>query len=84
VTDHWPTFNVADIAICVGVALMAIDMFTAKRGRRVVQRTPDPPVIMIPSGDAPPPPPDETSAGPPPGDDPPKPDEQPPAATADS
>ena len=31
VTDHWPTFNVADIAICVGVALMAIDMFTAKR-----------------------------------------------------
>src|SRR5271170_7517430 len=32
-TDHWPTFNVADVAICVGVALMAIDMFTAKRGR---------------------------------------------------
>lgn len=33
VTDHWPTFNVADIAICVGVALMAIDMLTARRGR---------------------------------------------------
>jgi len=33
VTDHWPTFNVADIAICVGVVLMAIDMFTSKRGR---------------------------------------------------
>jgi signal peptidase II len=33
-TDHWPTFNVADVAICVGVALMAIDMFTAKRGRK--------------------------------------------------
>jgi signal peptidase II len=32
-TDHWPTFNVADVAICIGVALMAIDMFTAKRGR---------------------------------------------------
>jgi len=32
VTDHWPTFNVADIAICVGVALMAIDMITARRG----------------------------------------------------
>ncbi len=32
VTDHWPTFNVADIAICVGVALMAVDMFTSKRG----------------------------------------------------
>jgi signal peptidase II len=33
---HWPTFNVADISICVGVALMAIDMFTAreKKSRR--------------------------------------------------
>ncbi len=29
---HWPTFNVADIAICVGVGLMAVDMFTTKRG----------------------------------------------------
>jgi signal peptidase II len=34
VTDHWPTFNVADIAICVGVALMAIDMLTSRRGKR--------------------------------------------------
>jgi len=32
VTDHWPTFNVADVAICIGVILMAIDMFTARRG----------------------------------------------------
>ncbi len=23
--DHWPTFNVADIAICIGVLLMAVD-----------------------------------------------------------
>ena len=30
---HWPTFNVADIAICIGVGLMAIDMFTSKRTR---------------------------------------------------
>jgi signal peptidase II len=30
---HWPTFNVADIAICVGVALMAIDMFSARKPR---------------------------------------------------
>src|SRR5580658_10760279 len=30
---HWPTFNVADIAICVGVGLMAVDMFTSKRQR---------------------------------------------------
>ncbi len=36
VTDHWPTFNVADIAICVGVGLMAVDMFSAKR------RSPEP------------------------------------------
>jgi len=35
---HWPTFNVADIAICVGVGLMAIDMFTSKRGRQAVLR----------------------------------------------
>jgi lipoprotein signal peptidase len=32
VTDHWPTFNVADISICVGVGLMAVDM--AISGRR--------------------------------------------------
>ncbi len=31
VTDHWPTSNVADIAICIGVGLMAVDMFTARR-----------------------------------------------------
>jgi signal peptidase II len=37
VTDHWPTFNVADIAICVGVALMAIDMLTSRRGKRPVE-----------------------------------------------
>ena len=44
-TDHWPTFNVADVAICVGVALMAIDMFTARRGHRhpVTGRTVPPP-----------------------------------------
>lgn len=36
VTDHWPTFNVADVAICVGVALMAIDMLTSRRGKKPV------------------------------------------------
>jgi len=30
VTSHWPTFNVADISICVGVGLMAVDMFTQR------------------------------------------------------
>lgn len=29
VTSHWPTFNVADICICIGVGLMVVDMFTA-------------------------------------------------------
>jgi lipoprotein signal peptidase len=33
VTDHWPTFNVADISICCGVGLMAIDMLTSRRRR---------------------------------------------------
>jgi len=36
VTDHWPTFNVADISICIGVGLMAVDMLTA--GRRNAER----------------------------------------------
>jgi len=31
ITDHWPTFNVADIAICIGVGLMALDVLFAKR-----------------------------------------------------
>ena len=36
VTDHWPTFNVADISICIGVGLMAVDMLTS--GRRNADR----------------------------------------------
>ncbi len=32
-TDHWPTFNVADVSICIGVGLMALDMFVSKRGQ---------------------------------------------------
>jgi signal peptidase II len=55
-TDHWPTFNVADVAICVGVALMAIDMFTSKRGRA----HPLTGATLPPS--SPPPPPDETGS----------------------
>ncbi|APR79440.1 Lipoprotein signal peptidase [Minicystis rosea] len=34
-SSHWPTFNVADIAIVVGVGLMAIDMFTPRRESKV-------------------------------------------------
>ncbi|HEX8792757.1 MAG TPA: signal peptidase II [Polyangiaceae bacterium] len=37
---HWPTFNIADVAICVGVGLMAIDMFASKRGPRAVLHAP--------------------------------------------
>lgn len=51
VTDHWPTFNVADIAICIGVALMAIDMLTSRRGKKVVP-VPDVPLEPIPAGEA--------------------------------
>ncbi len=44
IDKHWPTFNVADVAICVGVGLMAIDMFSAKRGPRpVLHASPIPP-----------------------------------------
>ena len=31
VVEYWPTFNVADVAICIGVGLMAIDMIISKR-----------------------------------------------------
>ena len=30
-THHWPAFNVADSAICVGVFLLAIDMYLEER-----------------------------------------------------
>lgn len=30
-TDHWPTYNVADVAIYVGVGLMIIDLFRSQR-----------------------------------------------------
>ena len=43
--SHWPTFNVADVAICVGVGLMAVDMFTSRKKKP----TPD----KKASGDAP-------------------------------
>ena len=47
VDRHWPTFNVADIAICVGVGLMAVDMFTSKRAQShpVLRAPPVPPAM---------------------------------------
>jgi signal peptidase II len=48
-TDHWPTFNVADISICVGVGLMALDMLLSKRERRAPAPPPSgPPVASEP------------------------------------
>ncbi len=38
ITDHWPTFNVADVAICAGVGLMAVDMFMSRRGQQELAR----------------------------------------------
>ena len=61
VTDHWPTFNIADVAICVGVALMAVDMFTSRRGKPAglevatvdgAPATPDPSLSQAPSVEA--------------------------------
>ncbi len=33
-THHWPAFNVADSAICVGVFLLAVDMFLEERRQK--------------------------------------------------
>ena len=52
ITDHWPTFNVADISICIGVGLMAIDMLTSRRGAAA------PAVAAVPLSEA------DTQAGP--------------------
>jgi len=31
---HWPAFNVADSLICVGVALVALDMLKEERNQQ--------------------------------------------------
>ena len=33
-SHHWPAFNVADSLICIGVALIALDMFREEKGRQ--------------------------------------------------
>ncbi len=44
---HWPTFNVADVAICVGVGLMALDMMFGKKTTKP-KTTPDLPASRVP------------------------------------
>jgi signal peptidase II len=59
---HWPTFNIADVCICVGVGLMAIDMFSNKRGTAPLRAPRVPPAQsgepvpawQDPEGDVPP------------------------------
>ena len=54
VTDHWPTFNVADVSICIGVGLMALDMFTSKRGHPAqVMLSPEPALSSGPASKPP-------------------------------
>jgi len=35
---HYPTFNVADAAICVGAGLLMIDLFLSKKHAKAVDR----------------------------------------------
>ena len=37
-TYHWPAFNVADSAICVGVAMLALDMFREEQRNKGMNR----------------------------------------------
>lgn len=37
---HWPAFNVADSAICVGVSLLFIDLLCQSRGSRPLESPP--------------------------------------------
>ena len=45
VVEYWPTFNVADISICIGVGLMAIDMFTSKKHQQSQTEPPTAPDV---------------------------------------
>jgi signal peptidase II len=44
---HWPTFNIADVAIVVGVGLMAVDMFTSRRPKVLPPPAPVAPPVPV-------------------------------------
>jgi signal peptidase II len=39
--SHWPTFNIADVSICIGVGLMAVDMFVGQGSQGEADEKPD-------------------------------------------
>jgi signal peptidase II len=39
---HWPAFNVADSAICIGIGLMALEVLIKDRKRRTKSKAPNP------------------------------------------
>ncbi len=41
-TYHWPAFNVADSAICVGIGLMALELLRGDRGKSTKSQAPNP------------------------------------------
>lgn len=41
---HYPTFNVADMAICIGAGLIILDMFWSKKTEDAKQKTEEKPV----------------------------------------
>ena len=41
-TYHWPAFNVADSAICIGIGLMALEVLIRDRKRSTKSQAPNP------------------------------------------
>ncbi len=34
---HWPAFNIADSAICLGIGLMALELFVRDKRKRIIK-----------------------------------------------